>query len=191
MQRDRLLIALDVGRKLGVAVGVPGTIPQSYTVTLGKPGAGLAAQAFNLIKLMDLLLSGGDPRDPDRWPRQKPFMVVKEAPLTLATLLKIGAGSIPSTVGFHLIVEAMCSGHGVRCENANVFTVTKHFLGSAKPEGRAARKAAIVRRCQVLGYFERTVDDDDRADACAVWSFASVTLARTPPNELHLYGEVA
>jgi hypothetical protein len=43
----------------------------------------------------------------------------------------------------------------------------------------------------VLGYFERTVDDDDRADACAVWSFASVTLARTPPNELHLYGEVA
>jgi hypothetical protein len=86
----------------------------------------------------------------------------------------------------------MCQRHGVPCRDAHVATVTKHFLGKGRwAGGRAARKNAIVRRCQVLGYFGLDCRDDDRADACAVWDWASVTLARVPPREIRLFGDRA
>lgn len=186
-----LLIGMDVGRLLGVAVGRPGLIPVSYSVALAKPSAGIAAQDWNLIKLMDLLLTGRDPRDPSAPPGPKPFLLVKEAPFALAAMSDKGVrdDTVKSTFGLHLTVEAMCFGYGVRWENAYVSTVTKHFLGSAKTAGRAARKAAIVKRCQDLGYFGRDVNDDDRADACAVFDFASATHARVPPRELRLFDQ--
>lgn len=185
---DRPIIGLDVGRLLGVAVGVPGLVPQSYSIALAKPSAGLAAQGWNLIKLLDLLLSGHDPLNPAAPAGPKPFMLVKEAPLSIEALLKIGAHSIPSTLGMHLIVRAMCFGHGVRCEDAHVGTVTKHFLGSAKTGGRAERKAAIIRRCRLLGYVPADCNDEDRCDALACWDFAAATYARAP-SALRLFGE--
>lgn len=189
MRRDGHLVALDVGRLLGVAVGAPGMIPTSYTVTLAKPSAGLPAQLGNLIAVMDILLTGRDPRDPGSPAGPKPAMVVKEAALTLAAFSdhRVAEAVVRSAFALHGVIAGMCVRHGVECRDANEATVTKHFTGNARWGGRAARKAAIVRRCQALGYFGRDVNDDDRADACAVFDFASHTFARVSPKELRLF----
>jgi hypothetical protein len=185
-------VGLDLGRRLGVAVGPPGFVPASYTLALSKPSGGLAVQAGNLIAVLDLILSGVDPRDPARPYGPKPALVVKEAAFSLAAFRDhaVNEAAVLSAFGLHAIVAGMCQRHGVQCRDAHVATVTKHFLGKGRwAGGRAERKNAIVRRCQDLGYFGRDCSDDDRADACAVWDWASVTLARVPPREIRLFGQ--
>lgn len=179
MRQDRPLVALDVGRLLGVAVGMPGMIPESYSVVLSKPSAGLAVQAGNLIAFLDQLFR-----------ERKPFMLVKEAPFSLAAFSehRVAEGVVKSAYALHGIIAGMCARHGVECRDAYESTVTKHFTGKGRHGGRAERKAAIIRRCRSLGYLPAGCNDDDRADACAVFDFAAATYARAP-SRLVLFGQ--
>jgi len=190
MRRDGPLVGLDVGRLLGVAVGMPGFVPQSYSIALGKPGAGRTKHAGNLIAVLDLILSGRDPRRPEADAGPKPFMLVKEAPFSLAAFSdKTSAeATVKSTYGLHCVVEGMCDRHGVECRDAYESTVTKHFTSKGRWGGRAERKAAIMRRCRLLGYVPAGCNDEDRCDALAVWDWASATIARMP-GAFRLFGE--
>lgn len=190
MRQHGVLVGLDVGRLLGVAVGVPGMIPASYSVALAKPSAGLAAQLGNLIAVCDLLLAGRDPRDPKAEPGPKPAMVVKEAPLSLAAFSdhRVAEAVVRSAFALHGVIAGMCVRHGVECRDAYEATVTKHFTGKGRWGGRAERKAAIIRRCRLLGYVPADCADEDRCDALAVWDWASATIARAP-GALRLFGE--
>lgn len=190
MTAGRPLIGLDVGRLLGVAVGVAGMTPASYSIALAKPSAGLAVQLGNLIAVMDLVLSGRDPSDPGREPGPKPAMVVKEAPLTLAAFSdhRVAEAVVRSAFALHGVIAGMCVRHGVECRDANEATVTKHFTGKGRHGGRAERKAAIIRRCRLLGYVPADCNDEDRCDALACWDWASATIALAP-GAFRLFGE--
>ena len=187
---DRPLVALDVGRLLGVAVGVPGLVPASYSIALAKPSAGIAAQLGNLIAVMDLVLAGRDPREPGREAGPKPFMLVKEAPFSLAAFSdhRVAESVVRSAYALHGVIAGMCVRHGVECRDAHEATVTKHFTGKGRHGGRPERKAAIIRRCRLLGYVPADCNDEDRCDALACWDFAAATYARAP-SALRLFGE--
>ena len=190
MRQDGIIVGLDIGRLLGVAVGAPGGAPASYSIVLAKPSAGLAAQLGNLIAVMGLLLAGRDPRDRSAEAGPRPRLVVKEAPLTLAAFSdhRVAEAVVRSAFALHGVVAGMCARYGVECRDVNEATVTKHFTGKGRHGGRAARKAAIVSRCRLLGYVPDDCRDEDRCDALACWDFATATYARAP-SALRLFGE--
>jgi hypothetical protein len=120
-------------------------------------------------------------------------MVVKEAAFSLAAFSdhRVAEAVVRSAYALHGIIAGMCVRHGVECRDAYEATVTKHFTSRGRyPGGRAERKAAILRRCKLLGYLPKDSDDEDRADACAVWDFGAATIARAP-GALRFFGEEA
>ena len=176
------VIGLDAGRRLGFAAGLPNAVPESFTVVLSKSDAGLAVQAGNLIAFLD-----------KRFREDRPALVVKEAPFSLAAFSDhhVNEAAVRSAFGLHCIIDGMCQRYGITCREIAEVTVTKHFTGKARHGGRPARKRAIINRCRLLGYVAADCSDEDRCDALAVWDWACATLARVPPRELHMFNEGA
>lgn len=176
------ILALDLARLTGFAIGRPGEIPRSGTEVLSKPHAGLGVQAGRLISFLNREF-----RD------SQPIMVVKEAPFSLAAFSdhRVAEKVVRSAYGLHAIVEGMAHRFDIPCHDAPEATVTKHFTGKGRHGGRANRKRAIIERCHQLGYLDRRCRDDDRADAIAVWSWAEAHLARRAPTALHFFGGAA
>ncbi|MDP2618592.1 MAG: hypothetical protein Q8P46_00205 [Hyphomicrobiales bacterium] len=176
------IIGFDVGRLLGFAAGMPGTMPESSTVALSKPGGALSLQAANLIAFLDKTFR-----------EYRPALVAKEAPFSLAAFSDhhVNEAAVRSAFGLHCIIDGMCQRFGIPCHESAVATVTKHFTGKARHGGRTPRKRAIMQRCRVLGYVPADCRDEDRCDALCVWDWAAATLARVPPKELVLFNEGA
>jgi hypothetical protein len=175
-------MGLDIGRNLGVALGTPGATPRSFTIVLSKPNGGLALQASNLIAFLGKTFR-----------EETPALVCKEAPFSLAAFRDhtVSEEVVRSAFGLHCIIEGMCGRFGIPCHEKAEATVTKHFTGKGRHGSRQARKQAIIRRCQVLGYVPTDCRDEDRCDALAVWDWACANLMRTPPAPLVLFGEDA
>lgn len=179
-----MIIGLDIARVMGVAEGEPGAMsPASYTWTLGKPRGGLAAQCTELVRQLNRRLRT----------EPKVVLVAKEACFTLASFRDHGVSEevVRSAFGLHAVVLGICGVYGIPCRDVPVATVTKHFTGKIRWGGRAERKRAVIARCHLLGYLPGDCDDDNRADALAVFDWAASTLARVPPKELRLFGERA
>lgn len=165
------IIGLDLGRLMGVASGIPGEPPRSFTVTLSKPREGLAVQAGNLIAFLDR-----------EFRNDRPGMVVKEAPFSLAAFSDhtVAEAVVRSAYGLHALVEGMCHRYGVHCHEKADSTIRKHFIGKGRLGDRKATKAAVIARCVLLGYVPKDCHDDNRCDALAVWDWACATLAKKP-----------
>ena len=128
-------------------------------------------------------------------PEERPELVIYEAPLPIGALMdvgddgKIGYRSSPKTIsllnGLADGVEVICGPYGIRTAIGNVQTVRKHFLGQARPE---EPKAAVIKRCHLMGLMPDDCYDDNRADALALWDYAAATYGRRAPAELVLFG---
>jgi hypothetical protein len=178
------VIAFDIATKTGVAFGVAGGIPRATTIDFDKRLTD--AQRFaKMLQATRVLLA-----------KFQPDIVAFEAP--------IGG---PRTSHFLVGIAACFQGEATRLGYSpvkiSIATVRKHFLGAtvtskhfapsiplqsrgktltaeqirerAKKAARDATKSAVVARCFALGW---EVRNDDEADACAIWDYASATLGR-------------
>jgi len=174
-----IILALDLGRRLGWALGENPIDLRSGFEVLGKPGAPLDHMLGNLLRWLQA-----------QFEKAEPALLVKEAPLSLAAFQRLGTGedAVRAAYAQHGVVEATCNHWGVECRDVNVLVATKHFTGKASWGGRQERKRAIIARCHALGYLKRDeTTDDNESDALAVWDWAQATIARKPPQELILF----
>lgn len=172
------IFALDLGQRSGFAVGKPGTIPRSGTVVLKKPSEHRSVAFANFIEFLRA-----------EWSKERPGLVVTEAPLPLQAFAKLGNGesTVRMTFGLAGIVEAMCVRFGVKHAEVHDATARKHLIGKGRLGDRESTKRAVISRCIALGYLPRGCEDDNRADACCVFDWAAVYLARVAPKELHFF----
>lgn len=102
-----------------------------------------------------------------------------EAPMTLGAMNKVGAseatvGLLRGIVG---VLEACAWRAGIRdITSISVHAARNHLIGTNRKGG----KAEVIRWCRMLGY---PVEDDNQADAVALWSRAS---ALANPRIAHL-----
>ena len=71
--------------------------------------------------------------------------------------------------GFAAVTELTCIERRLRCYEARPTEISRRFLGGPVPKKRDEKKAATVAMARQLGF---AVDNDDEADAVALWCFA-------------------
>lgn len=173
-----MIIALDLGTRMGVASGIVGAVPRSYAKVLKAPDAPREVAYATLLALIE-----------ETFRADLPDLLVKEKPLSLGAFASVNSSeaNVRLTYGLHAVVEAMCARYRVKWHEESTDKVRKHFTGRARWPSRDEAKAAVVARCHLLGYLPKDCHDDDRGDACAIFDWAT-SQSRSPAN-LHLFGE--
>ena len=153
------ILALDLAINTGVAFGSSDGAPRAFTVNLGKPPNG--RRLSNALRMAQELIV-----------QNEPDLVIAEASIG-------GAKASPFLAKIVGCVEGVCWNRSVRCELVTSPTVRKHFLGKhltvrhfphlQAKDAKAAIKARVVQRCAHVGW---VVDNDDEADALAIWDYA-------------------
>lgn len=158
------VLALDLATKTGVAFGSVGGKPFAQTVHLGASEYARYAKAQSMVHtLID---------------RLSPDLVVIEAPVG-------GPKTSQFLVGLIACVAGAAHGRGVPVKTYFPSTVRKHFLGKALTvrdfpsksiaASKNALKQVVISKCHMLGW---TVNDDNQADACALWEYACAMESR-------------
>lgn len=182
-------LALDLATETGFVNALAGDRkPRCGSWKLKRPGDE-AARAYR--KLGQFLR--------DEMILERPEIVFIEAPVNIGAFLerddeapkgarfKTSSETISMLHGLVAVVHAICGGcYGIRCVQANVQSVRKHFLGAARPQDP---KKAVVDRCHALGYLPRENRNHNIGDALALWDYGCATHCRTAPAALHLFGE--
>lgn len=159
------IVALDIATATGVCIGSAGGAPACISVDLGK-GLGDDEKFAQALKVVDRIIRA-----------EAPDLVVVEAAIG-------GPQSSQFLVGLVAIVRAVCTARGVPVKAHHQGSIRKHFLGhvpSVRGQGAASKyaakkaiKAQVINRCRALGW---TVEDDNAADAAALWDFACSRLS--------------
>jgi hypothetical protein len=173
-----VVLALDLGVRTGYCHGARGMPPTSGSVRLKTKDERASLGFCQLTRFLSEQLG-----------TLKPSLVVKEAALPLQAFANLGnsARVVRFTFGLHAIVEAMCELHRIEWRDVADSTARKHFLGQGRMGSRDETKRRVIQGAIMRGWVPATCEDDNRADACAVWDWA----AHTPPNKLFLLGEEA
>jgi len=177
------IFALDLGSAFtGWASGCASERPTSGTIPLKLKTQGREIAFGNLMAFLGEL-----------WIKQIPALVVKESPLPLQGYKNASnsQAAVQIAYGLHGIVEGLAARFGIRCESIHDATIRKFFIGKGRLGSRPDTKAAVVQRCHLLKLMPRECQDEDRADALAVWSWASATYGGRAADVLHLFGERA
>ena len=96
-----------------------------------------------------------------------PRLVIFEAPILRGN--KTAAQTARRLMGLATITDLVAHRRGVPLvREADLQTIKKHFAGHGH-----ADKGAMIRRCHELGWVP---EDDNAADAIALWHFASSTI---------------
>jgi hypothetical protein len=183
LQPDAALIALDMGRALGVALGRAGTrYPQSLTIKMSR----VSDSRGETFEAIDVFMGEQLHHFKER---HQPVFVAKEGAPHINGFVELNdsSDSARTTLGYHAIVERVCTHFRVPYVDEDVRTIRKHFVGRGYL-ARTEAKAAVLQRCKDLSYLPADCEDTDRADALAVWSWASVHIARRAPADLVLFG---
>lgn len=185
---DGPILTLDLGNRTGWCFGAAGEKPTSGAWLLREKWESRDAAMGTLIKRLDELCRS-----------QRPKLIVREAPLSIAALLarprrtgapQLNQASVEFAYGQQAIVEGMANRYSIDMPMMVwPATVRKHFLDRANMGKRKDTKEAVVERCRLLGYLPRGKYDEDQADACAMWDWAAATYGRRSPQMLHLFGE--
>lgn len=190
------ILALDLATVAGFCFGEAGDMPpQSFSIRLAPRGA----DPHTASRALGPTLRDRFFRFKESWPE----MIVAED--HLHPTASIGGDAIVSQVLLHGALNAIAAAYGVQVRRIPAATIRKHFCGKSsalprgkgertpkeKAEARKATKAMVVGRCHALGYFPNSVIDDNRADACAAWDWASANIARVAPRDLRMFGEAA
>lgn len=180
MAMSGLIYTLDLATRTGYCKGRPGERPVSGSVLLKRSEEGRRVAFGNLFAFLNA-----------EWSKDKPWLVLTEGAMTLEAFKAVNSSeaNVRLQYGLHAIAEGMSIRFGGRFIEANNSTVRKHFLGVPNMGKRDATKAAVVSRAQLLGHMPSDVYDEDRADAISIWDWACAVHGRTPPRELHLFGE--
>lgn len=171
-----MVLGIDGAVQSGWTLGAPGTIPRVGVQRLKKPsedtwlvadGAGrflrdlcfIESTRPDLIAIEALMpnFNSGDDRE-----RQ----VQRSAASMLTPPLIMGA------------IRGVAACYGITVVQVYPATWRKHFLGRSNFGGRDETKRQTLLRCYQLGYLPPTCKDDNQADSCGVWDWASAVYGR-------------
>jgi hypothetical protein len=166
-----IILALDLAGVTGVAVGAPGGAPTAWSVDLGKSRSEDARFSKALVLTHKLIET------------HKPDLIAIEAPVG-------GPKTSHFLVGLVACVRGCAFNRKVRVEAYNIASIRKHFCGGhvtsaayghlepkrRKAAARAAGKNLVMQRCRQLGW---QADDDNAADAAALWDYACALASRS------------
>jgi hypothetical protein len=154
------VLALDLATVTGYARGVVGGRPIAGSVRFGTREASEGEVFSQAIGWMSKVL--------EMQPR--PDVIVVEAMLPPGA--KVGATNSSTRdrlAGLHAIVRGVAHIRGIsEIACYSVADIRQHFIGERSLR-RAQAKAAIVLRCEMLGW---QAVDNNAADALAAWSYA-------------------
>lgn len=146
----RTVLALDLARRTGWAVGVPGQRPRCGVVELR--GTTNGAVYASLVDWLE-----------DAMRLHKPGEIVVEAPLHHGQ--HAGQQAALLALGMLAHVELMAHDHAVRCFTEHVQTTRKQVIGRGHfPKGTA--KDAVKDWCIAQGF---DAPDDNSRDALVLW----------------------
>lgn len=158
------VLAFDIARNTGIAVGDSGSDPICWSVNLGKTHEDRFSKALELTASLIL--------------EHKPDLIAIED--------VVGRAKTPHVnVGIIACFRGCAHNRGVPIVMCAVQSVRKHFLGRAFTRGdfpgltagkaTEAIKAQVMGRAALLGW---NPPDDDAADALAIWDYACAHHAR-------------
>jgi hypothetical protein len=186
------ILALDLARRMGYAVGSSGEAPTAGAKLLcsdGEPPEEAAHELGRFIR--DQLVF-------------KPELIVAER--WIPPNHKAGAMRAVWQLQLHGALHGVLGCYqNIRFESPTVGQVRKHFCGQSSAgekrgrertwreerDDREATKKMVIDRAVSLGYLPKTRRDSDIADALALWDWASHTIARRPMQKLVMFGEAA
>lgn len=171
MPGDFTLIALDLATRTGVAVGEPGKRPQAWSHKIDSDSLGefLAQWHAYLAGVVQTTVP-----EPGLIAFEMPILGPKTALATARRL--IGLCGVLQMVAHRYRLPL----REVRSMEACRFFTGKGSYGRGKA-GRALKKAATLRQCDLLGWAAK---DDDSADALMVWAWAERFHTRAPERRL-------
>lgn len=160
------ILAFDIASRAGIAFGVAGETPRATSVDLGKKLP--EAQRFSkMIQATKHFLE-----------RFEPDVVVYEGvvggPKTSHFLVGIAACFVGEATRLGYDPKS-CSLGAVRSHFLGKHLTTRHFPHMKHAAAKLEIKRAVIARCHQLGW---QVQDDNEADACALWDYAGATLGR-------------
>ena len=153
------IIAFDIARNTGIAIGETGGDPKAWSINLGATHDQRFAKA---LQITSKLIRA-----------HKPDLIVIED--------VVGRAKTPH-VNVMIIgcVRGVAHDRKVPVKMYDVAEIRKHFLGRnvtkrdfpnmTQNQSRKAIKALVIKRCQLLNW---DVKNDDQADACAIWDYAA------------------
>ena len=166
-----IVLALDLAGVTGVAVGTPGGQPTAWSVDLGKSKSEDFRFSQALVLTHKLI------------EQHKPDLIAIEAPVG-------GPKTSHFLVGLVACVRGCAFNRKVKVEPFNIAAIRRHFVGGhvtsasykhleskhRKAAARSAGKNLVMQKCRLLGW---KAEDDNAADACALWDAACSQLSRS------------
>lgn len=158
-----IILALDLASVTGWCVGEPGGPPLHGWLRFASAGASHEAIFAAALKWTHEMITV-----------HAPNLIVWEAPMP--TSFNRGTSNVNTTTllyGLPAVVGAVAYQARVpRILKASTKDVRLHFIGQ-NPKGHIGKKL-VMRQCRVMGW---EVDDDNEADALALWSFMCSLIA--------------
>jgi hypothetical protein len=158
-----IVLALDLARTSGWAVGEPGAEPLHGFHSFAAHDSSHEAVFYKAMLWSQTKII-----------EHKPDLIVWEAPL--ATSFKKGSTTSNATTilyGLPAVVGAIAYMHKVYdCRKADTAKVRHHFI-NCNPK-RDEAKPLVIEQCNLMGW---DVEDDNEADALATWSYMCSIIA--------------
>ena len=151
-----ILCALDLASATGIAVGDPRGEPTFWTERLGEASAKQGARFTQALIMTKRIIE-----------QHNPDLIAIEAALAGG-----GGGAqqrVQLAMGLRACVMSVCFSKNVRCKEFAVSTIRKHFIGNGRVK-RTEAKRQTINECQMKGW---QVDNDNEADALALWDMVS------------------
>jgi hypothetical protein len=156
-----IILALDIATTTGWARGRIGEVPMSGSVTFArKAGSSENAIFASALTWLSTFLE----------PASRPDMLVIEALLPPTAMKDHTSRAVRDRLaGLHGIMRAVAHLRGIyRIDEAKVGDVRGHFIGHRACKRKIAKRETVA-KCRALGW---PCEDDNAADALAVWSYA-------------------
>ncbi len=176
------LLALDLGRSLGWCLGDSGVIPASGSLLLRKRDDANALAVGALGRwLRDCVRQKG-----------KPDMIIVEH--WMSPKAQKAVAIIEDSLRLNGAVHAIAGVYGIPVAEPYPATVRSQVCGKPYAEGESARtgrkmsntKWLVIDAMVFRGYLPKGCEDDDRADASALWCWGEANYAKVAPERFVL-----
>lgn len=154
-----ICLALDMATRFGWAAGDLRGQPTFGSVNLGEAGSKHGARFFQALIEVQRLVN-----------EHRPKLIMIEAAIPAGP--KGSAARAQLAMGYRAQVHLVAFRAGIRIDEAHIATVRSHFVGKLS-KGRKNAKAKTIEQCIDLGW---NVDDDNQADALALWAYTGAKL---------------